>query len=100
MHEVVANKTKGTAYRMTIDKDTGIQVAGKTGTAEYGEDIVDAQGHKYKRSHAWFTSFAPYDNPEIATVVLIEGGDSALEGSTFAVPITDQILKDYFTLKK
>jgi penicillin-binding protein 2 len=96
MHNVVADKRKGTAYRMTFDKDTGIQIAGKTGTAEYGEDIIDAQGHKYKRSHAWFTSFAPYDKPEIATVVLIEGGDSALEGSTYAVPITDAILKAYF----
>ncbi len=93
MRQVVADKRNGTAYRMTL---SSIAVAGKTGTAEYGEELTDSQGHKYKRSHAWFTAFAPYDNPQIAVVVLIEGGNQSLEGSTYAVPITDQILKAYF----
>jgi penicillin-binding protein 2 len=97
MREVVANKTKGTAYRMTI---ASIPVAGKTGTAEFGEEIVDPSGKKYKRSHAWFTAFAPFDKPEIAVVVLLEGGQQSLEGSTFAVPIADNILKAYFHVDK
>jgi penicillin-binding protein 2 len=100
MLQVVADKVKGTAHRMTIDKDSGIKVAGKTGTAEYGEELTDAKGHKYRRSHAWFTAFAPYDKPEIAVVVLLEGGDQSLEGSTFAVPVTDSILKAYFHVNK
>ena len=100
MHDVVADKIKGTAYRVTIDKVSGIQVAGKTGTAEYGENLTDSKGHSYKRSHAWFTAFAPFNNPEIAVVTLIEGGDAALEGSTYAVPVTDQILKAYFHVDK
>jgi penicillin-binding protein 2 len=100
MLQVVADKVKGTAHRMTIDKVSGIKVAGKTGTAEYGEELTDAKGHKYRRSHAWFTAFAPYDKPEIAVVVLLEGGDQSLEGSTYAVPVTDAILKAYFGVNK
>jgi penicillin-binding protein 2 len=97
MRQVVADKRKGTAYRMTL---SSIAVAGKTGTAEFGEELKDAKGHAYKRTHAWFTAFAPYEKPEIAVVVLLEGGLQTLEGSTFAVPITDEILKAYFHVKK
>ncbi|MFL5735631.1 MAG: penicillin-binding protein 2 [Chloroflexia bacterium] len=97
MRQVVADKRKGTAYRMTL---SSIAVAGKTGTAEFGEELKDPKGHAYKRSHAWFTAFAPYDKPEIAVVVLLEGGTQSLEGSTFAVPITDNILKAYFHVTK
>jgi penicillin-binding protein 2 len=93
MRQVVADKRKGTAYRSTLKS---IPFAGKTGTAEYGEELTDSKGKHYRRSHAWFTAYAPYDKPEIAVVVLLEGGDQNLEGSTFAVPITDEILKAYF----
>lgn len=97
MRQVVAD-TKGTAYfRMTLKS---IPVAGKTGTAEFGEELTDPDGKKYRRSHAWFTAFAPFDKPEIAVVVLFEGGNQNLEGSTFAVPVTDEILKAYFGVDK
>ena len=75
---------------------TSIPWAGKTGTAEYGEPIGQKNGKDVRRSHAWFTAFAPYDKPEIAVLVLLEGGQESLEGSTFAVPVADQIMKDYF----
>jgi penicillin-binding protein 2 len=97
MRQVVADKRKGTAYRMTLES---IAVAGKTGTAEFGEELTDSKGHSYKRSHAWFVAFAPYDKPEIAAVVLLEGGDQSLEGSTYAVPVMDNILKSYFHVDK
>jgi penicillin-binding protein 2 len=60
------------------------RVACKTGTAETGDS---------KTSHAWFTAFAPLDNPEIALTVLVEKGG---EGSTVAAPIAKEILKEYF----
>lgn len=44
-------------------------------------------------SHAWFTVFAPFDNPEIAVTVLIEEGG---QGSDVAAPIARDILKSYF----
>jgi penicillin-binding protein 2 len=98
MRQVVADKRNGTAYRMTL---SSVAVAGKTGTAEFGEELKDPKdGHTYKRAHAWFTAFAPYDKPQIAVVVLLEGGQQTLEGSTWAVPITDDILKAYFHVQK
>lgn len=97
MRQVIADK-KGTAhYQMTLKS---IQVAGKTGTAEYGEPIRVEKGKEIRRSHAWFSAFAPFDKPEIAVVVLLEGGEESLEGSTFAVPVTDAILKAYFKVEE
>jgi len=61
-----------------------VAVAGKTGTAQF---------QKNKREHAWFTSYAPYDNPEIVVTVLIE---EAGEGSSFALPVAREILQAYF----
>lgn len=49
--------------------------AGKTGTAQW---------NKNKDNHAWFTSFAPFDNPEIVLTVLVEEG---VEGSAISAPI-------------
>ena len=63
-------------------------VAGKTGTAQFGPNN--------SKEHAWFTAFAPYDNPEIALVVLVEGGG---EGNEVAVPVARQILEYYFSNK-
>ena len=77
----------------------GIAVAGKTGTAEYpaldenGRLIRDKLGRL--PTHAWFTAFAPYENPEIALVVFLEGGG---EGSQRAAPVAAKILRHYFGL--
>jgi penicillin-binding protein 2 len=75
--------TSGTASNLN---PLPVPAAGKTGTAEYGP-----QGEK---KHAWFTCFAPYDNPQIALVVLIEGGG---EGNEVAVPVAKKILQYYFS---
>jgi penicillin-binding protein 2 len=97
MRQVVADKKGTAANRITLKS---IQVAGKTGTAEYGEPIGKKDGKDVRRSHAWFTAYAPADKPEIAVVVLLEGGQESLEGSTFAVPVADEILKAYFHVDK
>ncbi|MCC6639492.1 penicillin-binding protein 2 [Candidatus Falkowbacteria bacterium] len=60
--------------------------AGKTGTAQFA---------KNKPPHAWFTGFAPYDDPELVVTVLIEEG---IEGSTYAVPVAYEVFKAYFEL--
>lgn len=74
----------GTGWRARIE---GIEVAGKTGTAEnpLGED------------HAWFIGFAPYKEPEIALVVLIEHGGM---GGEAAAPIAKKIFEAYFAGKR
>ncbi|KKP97403.1 MAG: Peptidoglycan glycosyltransferase [Candidatus Moranbacteria bacterium GW2011_GWD2_36_12] len=65
-------------------KDLPIEVAGKTGTAQFGTE---------DKTHAWFISFAPYENPEIAMAVLVEGGG---EGHSSSVPVTKEVYQWYF----
>lgn len=66
-----------------------ITTAGKTGTAEFG----DPKG----RTHAWYTSFAPLDDPKIAMTVLIEAGG---EGSNEAAPIVKEAYRWYLSADK
>lgn len=66
-----------------------IPTAGKTGTAEFG----DPQG----KTHAWYTSYAPEDDPKIALTVLVEAGG---EGSSVASPIAKDIYTWYFNTDK
>jgi penicillin-binding protein 2 len=87
--------TGGTAEWMPIG--AGLEVAAKTGTAEFCEkypECLDEDG-TIATTHAWFTAFAPYQEPEIAVVVFIYGGG---EGSIAAMPITAEILNYYFQL--
>lgn len=92
--EVVQGK-RGTARRARIE---GVNIAGKTGTAQVVK-IAQYKGLKdeeipYKfRDHAWFTCYAPAENPEIAVTVLVEHG---LHGSSGAAPIAKAVLEKYF----
>ena len=65
------------------------QVAGKTGSAQYS-----SQAGLY---HAWFTGFAPAEDPQIAVTVLIEQGGS---GGEVAAPIAGAIFNYYFSLQQ
>lgn len=56
-----------------------VLVAGKTGTAQVGGS---------ENTHAWFTSFAPYEQPELVVTVLLEEGG---EGDKDAVPLAREI---------
>ncbi len=56
---------------------------GKTGTAQTGIG---------NNTHAWFTVFAPYDDPKIVLTVLVENGG---EGSSIAAPIARDVLEWY-----
>lgn len=58
----------------------GTTSGGKTGTAQWSAT---------KDNHAWFTSFAPYNNPQIVVTVLIEEGDG---GATNAMPVARDFL--------
>lgn len=69
-----------------------ITLGGKTGTAELGQP--DDNGI-YERQHAWFTCFAPWDNPVIAIAVIVEDGG---EGSAYAVPVADRVVRAYMEL--
>lgn len=72
--------TAGTARSLNT---LPITSAGKTGTAQFDSANPSA-------AHAWFTAFAPYENPQIAITVLIEAGG---EGSSASVPIVRDALQ-------
>ena len=94
----VVNEPGGTAYRVRL-KD--VVVAGKTGTAQVAAiGAVRLKTHQmdyWVRHHAWFTSFAPAENPEISVVVLNEHGGG---GGTDAAPTAMAVIQKYFDLKK
>ena len=82
----VTTESGGTAY--SIFKNFNIEVGGKTGSAQTGR--TDANGKDI--TNAWFVGFAPFDDPEIAIVVMIENGQ---HGSNAAIPARD-IIAEYF----
>jgi penicillin-binding protein A len=74
----------GTGQPARID---GVQVAGKTGTAEQGNG---------KPPHAWFTSFAPANDPKVAVAVVVEDGGNAgneAAGGRLAGPIAKAVME-------
>lgn len=87
------NSPNGTAKALTVP---GITVAGKTGTAEFYDPDIPLKANDRLPTHAWFTAFAPYEDPEIAIVVFVYNGG---EGSAVALPIGQEILRGYFNLK-
>lgn len=70
--------TMGSARRLNY---LSVPIAGKTGTAQWSSD---------GEPHAWFTSYAPYDNPQVALTILVEQGG---EGSAVAVPIAEDFYR-------
>lgn len=74
--------TEGTAQPL---RDLSVAVAGKTGTAQFGSN---------HQTHGWFVSFAPYEAPELAMIVLVEGQGE--EGYN-AVPVTKEVYEWYFS---
>ena len=76
--------TSGTGTRAQIP---GISVAGKTGTAQHGAGLPP---------HAWFTAFAPADNPQVAVAVVVEDGGTAGNegfGGRVAAPIARAVIE-------
>ena len=75
----------GTAYN--VFKNFGVEIAGKTGSAEAGKD---SNGND--KVNAWFVCFAPFENPEVAVVVMIENGGHG----NYAAEVARDILTQYF----
>lgn len=90
------NLPNGTAAAVKIP---GVELAGKTGTAEfceYVEELGDCRKTEDDNwpTHAWFVAYGPYENPEIAVLTFVYDGG---EGSGTALPIAKEILEYYFT---
>ncbi len=80
----------------------GIPTAGKTGTAEYCDNIAITRGwcrfediaqRRILPTHAWYVAYAPYDDPEIAVSVFVFNGG---EGSAWATPVACHVIAAYF----
>lgn len=84
MKKACATGGTGFTFFDFAEKHNGLEVACKTGTAETNED---------DKTHAWFFSFAPIDNPEIVLTVMVEKSG---EGSKVAGPIARKIMDEYY----
>jgi len=76
-----------------------IQIAGKTGTAEYCDNVAQSRNLCVPGNwptHAWFVAYGPYEDPEIAVVAFVYNGG---EGASVAAPIARKIMEAYFELK-
>jgi penicillin-binding protein 2 len=94
--DAVINTDQGTGKKARVE---GVHIAGKTGTAEYCDDLALKNGECYvgtQPTHAWFAAYAPVEDPEIAVLVFIYNGG---EGSERAAPVAQKILKYYFERK-
>ena len=80
MKEVVSQGT-GTSAALS-----DVVVSGKTGTADHDDPS------KQEAPHAWFTGFAPYDDPQIAIAVIVEEGG---QGGVKAAEITRELVRTY-----
>ena len=101
--DVFATVKKG--MQMVVDHGTaaqarvpGVDVGGKTGTAQWGAGNNDKSK---SRTAWWFVGFAPMDKPQYAFASLVEGdpGDKRHSGET-AVPLVGKVLRDIYKKNK
>jgi peptidoglycan glycosyltransferase len=85
MMTAVVQQPEGTAFQFNANNENGLEIAGKTGTAENG---VQSGGP----NDAVFTAFAPAGNPKIAVGVMVQGGGF---GAAAAAPIAVAVIKAY-----
>lgn len=97
LHQAVTPEVAAQLTAMMVDvvnngtgspgRISGVQVAGKTGTAQTSKD---------RPPFAWFTAFAPADDPKIAVAVMIEDANIArndIAGGTLAAPIAKRVME-------
>jgi len=85
----------------SIAKLPGIEVGGKTGTAQVaqvkGKMIKSEHLPYFIRDHAWFVAFAPVSDPEIAVVAMVEHGG---HGASAAAPVVKAVMQEFFRAKQ
>ena len=90
----------GTLYKVFNERyPIPIAVAGKTGTAEYCDDVASKANRCQFGAwptHAWTLAYAPFDDPEIIILAFLYNGE---EGGTVAAPVVARVMQAYFELK-
>lgn len=103
----LVNTPAGTATSFFSWEDiheAGIITAGKTGSAEFCDNISQEKGWCTEEkilngevlpTHSWYVGYAPYDNPQIVVCAFIYHGG---EGSQWAAPVVHDVIKAYYKL--
>jgi penicillin-binding protein 2 len=93
------NDPHGTGWACVLKE---VKVAGKTGTAQvvrmeknFKKGDMDRMPMELK-DHAWFVAYAPFENPQISVVVLVEHGGF---GGAVAAPIAKKVIEKYLSLE-
>lgn len=114
MREVVTGEGYGTASKNSLIRPDGSTVtdhradfaidsynpAGKTGTAEYCDELANAKGICIPGAwptHAWYVGYATYENPEIVIMAFLYNGG---EGSLNAMPVVNHSMQCYFQFQQ
>jgi penicillin-binding protein 2 len=96
---MAATDSRGTLNHDFSFQNYPIAIAGKTGTAEYCDDVANKKGLCQRGewpSHGWTVAYAPFDNPEIVIIAFLY---NAGEGGRVAAPIVRDVMDAYFALK-
>jgi penicillin-binding protein 2 len=99
LRDVVSIEKGGTALESSLEP-FGFEYSGKTGTAEFCDDVafktgICYDGIKVQPTHAWFVAYAPSENPTLALAIYVWNGG---QGSGVAAPVAQRIINDYFKL--
>jgi penicillin-binding protein 2 len=96
---LAVTESRGTLHRPETFMDYPIAVAGKTGTAEYCDDVARSQNRcafGLWPTHGWTLAYAPFDDPEVVIVAFMYNGG---EGGIVAAPVVRKIMDAYFKIK-
>jgi len=94
---MAVTEARGTLH--DVFEGFAIAVAGKTGTAEYCDDVA-RQANRCQfgswPTHSWTLAYAPYEDPEVIVLAFAYNGG---EGASVAAPIVARVIESYFELK-
>jgi len=101
VHEALADVVNGAGGTGGAARSQLLTIAGKTGTAQVvemkGGYVKTEQLTYFNRDHAWFVSYAPVDNPQIAIAVLVEHGG---HGGDAAAPMAKKVFEKFIEMQK
>lgn len=90
--EGVVHDPRGTGHRASLEKEFGIKAGGKTGTAQVASLEFHKEGTDLDH-HAWYSGFAPVEDPQIVVTALVENGG---HGGATAAPVVKQTMEAFF----